>query len=136
MARNGLLPPRLAQVSASGTPRASLVLVLVSVTLIIAGAALAKGKLYEILLNLYAPFAMLIFFALALGAILLRRREPDLERPYLMPLYPLPALVSMAINLGLLALFLISDWKTGLCSALLLAAAAPLYLYGRSRWRA
>jgi amino acid transporter len=44
MARNGLLPPRLAQVSASGTPRASLVLVLVSVTLIIAGAALAKAS--------------------------------------------------------------------------------------------
>jgi APA family basic amino acid/polyamine antiporter len=136
MARNGLLPQRLAQVSASGTPRASLVLVLLSVTLITAGAALAKGKLYEILLNLYAPFAMLIFFALALGAILLRRREPDLERPYRMPLYPLPALVSMAINLALLALFLISDWKTGLCSALLLAAAAPLYFYGRARWRA
>jgi APA family basic amino acid/polyamine antiporter len=134
MARNGLLPPRLATVSKSGTPRASLLVVLVSVSLIIAGAALAKGKLYEILLNLYAPFAMVIFFTLALGAILLRRRAPDLKRPYRMPLYPLPALLSMTINILLLGLFLVSDWKTGIISALALAAAAPIYAYGR-RWR-
>ncbi len=135
MARKGLLPPRLATVSRSGTPRAALLLVLGSDILIIAGAALAKGKLYEILLNLYAPMAMVIFFALALGAIVLRRREPDLNRPYRMPFYPLPALVSMAINLALLALFLVSDWKTGLISALALSAAIPLYAYGRRRWR-
>ena len=136
MARNGLLPPGLVRVSKGGAPRTSLGVVLVSVILIIAGAALAKGKLYEILLNLYAPMAMVIFFMLALGAILLRRREPDLKRPYRMPIYPLPALVSMGINLALLVLFLVSDWKTGLISALFLAAAAPLYAYGRGRWRA
>ncbi len=135
MARKGLLPPRLASVSKSGTPRASLLVVLASVSLIIAGAALAKGKLYEVLLNLYAPMAMIIFFMMALGAILLRRRAPALKRPYRMPFYPLPSLVSMAINLALLVLFLVSDWKTGVWSAIFLAAGAPLYAYGRSRWR-
>ncbi len=135
MARNGLLPPRLAQVSKGGVPQASLLVVLFSVILIIAGAALAKGKLYEILLNLYAPMAMVIFFMLALGSLLLRRLEPTLKRPYRMPLYPVPALLSMAINLALLALFLVSDWKTAIFSALLLAAAAPLYALGRGRWR-
>jgi APA family basic amino acid/polyamine antiporter len=136
MARNGLLPPRLAQVSKSGVPQFSLLLVLFSVILIIAGAALAKGKLYEILLNLYAPMAMVIFFMLALGAIVLRRQAPNLERPYRMPFYPLPALLSMAINLALLALFLISDWKTAIFSALFLAGAAPLYALGLWRgWR-
>jgi APA family basic amino acid/polyamine antiporter len=109
--------------------------VLVSVILITAGAAMAKGKLYEVLLNLYAPMAMIIFFMLALGSVVLRRREPALPRPYLMPLYPIPALLSLAINLALLVLFLASDWKTGLASALLLAAAAPLYVYGKGRWR-
>ena len=96
---------------------------------------MAKGKLYEILLNLYAPMAMVIFFMMALGAIVLRRQAPDLDRPYRMPLYPLPAVVSMGINLLLLTLFLTSDWKTGLISALFLAAALPLYVYGRGRWR-
>jgi APA family basic amino acid/polyamine antiporter len=136
MARNGLLPPRLAQVSKGGVPQASLLLVLCSVILIIAGATLAKGKLYEILLNLYAPMVMVIFFMLALGSLLLRRREPNLNRPYRMPLYPLPALLSMTINLALLALFVISDWKTAIFSAVFLAMAAPLYLFGRwRRWR-
>ena len=135
MARQGLLPPGLAKVSKGGTPRAALLLVLGSVILIIAGAALAKGKLYEILLNLYAPMAMVIFFMLALGAIVLRRREPGLRRPYRMPLYPLPSLVSMGINLVLLVLFLVSDWKTGVFAALFLAAAVPIYAYGRRRWR-
>jgi APA family basic amino acid/polyamine antiporter len=135
MARNGLLPRRLAQVSNSGVPQISLLVVLASVIAIIAGAALARGKLYEILLNLYAPMAMVIFFMLALGSILLRRQAPDLKRPYRMPFYPLPALLSMAINVALLALFLVSDWKTALFSALFLAAAAPLYAFGRGRWR-
>ena len=135
MARNGVLPPGLARVSASGTPRASLVVVLAVTILIIAGADLAKGRLYEILLNLYAPFVMVVFGALAVGSLWLRRTEPDLPRPWRMPLFPLPALLSILINLVLLVLFLSSDWKTGICSALLLAAGAPLYLYGRGRWR-
>ena len=135
MARNGLLPPSLAQVAKNGTPQASLLVVLASVTLIIAGAALARGKLYEILLNLYSPLAMVIFFMLALGAFVLRRREPDLKRPYRMPFYPAPALVSMAINLALFVLFVTSDWKTAVFSVLLLAVAAPLYALGRGRWR-
>jgi APA family basic amino acid/polyamine antiporter len=134
MARNGLLPPRLAYVSKGGVPQASLLLVMASVIVIIAGAALAKGKLYEILLNLYAPMVMVIFFMLALGSILLRRREPNLNRPYRMPLYPAPALLSMTINLALLALFVISDWKTAIFSALFLAGAGPIYAFGR-RWR-
>jgi APA family basic amino acid/polyamine antiporter len=116
-------------------PLASLLVVLASVILIIAGAALARGKLYEILLNLYAPMAMVIFFMLALGALVLRREAPDLKRPYRMPFYPLPALLSMTINLALLALFLVSDWKTAIFSALFLAVAGPLYALGRGRWR-
>jgi APA family basic amino acid/polyamine antiporter len=135
MARNGRLPPALAIVSPGGTPRASLALVLASTILIIAGAELIKGKLYEILLNLYAPLVMLMFLVLALASIRMRRLEPDLPRPWKMPLFPLPALVSVAINLTLLILFLATDWKTGICSSLLVLIAVPLFYYGRSHWK-
>ena len=135
MARNGVLPPVLARVSANGTPQVSLLVVLTVTILIIAGADLAKGQLYEILLNLYAPFVMVVFAALAIASLRLRQTEPDLRRPWRMPLFPLPALLSILINVVLLVLFMTSDWKTGLCSALLLAAGAPIYLYGHSRWR-
>jgi len=135
MARKGNLPPQLATVSASGTPRAALVTGLVAASLIIAAADSVKGELYEILLDLYAPFIMLIFLAMAFASIRLRRAEPQLPRPWKMPLFPLPALLSMAINAALIGLFLVSDWKTGVWSAALLACAVPLYWLGKTRWQ-
>lgn len=136
MARKGMLPPGLATVSASGTPRAALVVVLVCIALVITGATFIKGGLYEVLLNLYAPNIMIIFLLLSYGALKLRRTEPDLPRPYKMPFYPLPALVSIVINGILLVLFLTTDLVTSVWSVIFLALAVPLYFLGRSRWRA
>ncbi len=136
MARKGMLPPGLATVSTSGTPRAALVVVLVSIALVITGATFIKGGLYEVLLNLYAPNIMIIFLLLSYGALKLRRTEPDLPRPYKMPFYPVPALVSMVINGILLVLFLTTDLVTSIWSIIFLALAVPLYFLGRSRWRA
>jgi len=135
LARYGMFPPKLGKVSASGAPRWSLLVVLASTSAIILAADLIKGPLYEILLNLYAPMVMLAFFLLAVGVIRLRMTEPDLVRPWKMPLFPLPALVSGALNLALLVFFLLSDWKTGICSAILLLLGVPLYMFGQSRWR-
>ena len=135
MARNGMLPPVLTPVSASGTPRRALALSVICMIAIIFAADLAKGPLYEILLNLYAPMVMVVFFLLSVSAIRLRRTEPDLYRPWKMPLFPFPAILSAALNLLLLGFFLVSDWKTGIWSALMLALAGPIYLIGRGRWR-
>lgn len=134
MARNGVLPPSLARVSRGGTPRISLLVVLAATIAIIAGAERVKGELYEVLLNLYAPMVMVVFLVLGLAAIRLRLAEPDLPRPWKMPLFPLPALLSIAINATLLVLFLVTDWKTGIWSALLLATALPIFWFGRARW--
>jgi APA family basic amino acid/polyamine antiporter len=135
MAREGRLPPLLATVSKSGTPRAALIVVVVATSLVILSADLLKGELYEVLLNLYAPNIMLIFLILAYGAIRLRNREPDLARPYKMPLYPWPAILTIVANGALLVLFVVSDWRTGLYSLLSLALALPLYALGRAWWR-
>ena len=136
MAREGVLPPGLATVSKGGTPRPALIVVVVATALVILSADLFKGELYEVLLNLYVPNAMIIFLMLSYGAIRLRRTEPDLPRPYRMPLFPLPAILSIAANAVLIVVFVISDWKTGLYCVLALSAAVPIYAYGRSRWRA
>lgn len=135
MARGGRLPPALAAVSKSGAPRLALLAGAAAICVIIAAADSVKGQLYEILLDLYAPFIMVIFLVFGLAAIRLRRAEPGLPRPWKMPLYPLPALLSVALNAILLAVFLVSDWKTGIWSGLLLACAAPLYLIGKARWQ-
>jgi basic amino acid/polyamine antiporter, APA family len=135
MARQGNLPPALAAVSKSGTPRAALLTGCLAIAVIIIAADSVKGQLYEILLDLYAPFVMIILLSFSLAVIRLRRTEPQLPRPWKMPLFPLPALVSVALNVILLALFLVSDWKTGIWSAVLLACAVPLYWLGKSRWQ-
>lgn len=135
LARAGRLPRVLANVSRSGTPRLALLTGCIAIAAIIAAADSVKGPLYEILLDLYAPFIMLIFLAMSYGVIHLRRAEPDLPRPWKMPLYPLPAIVSLVLNAGLLMVFLVSDWKTGIWSALLLACAVPLYWLGNSYWK-
>ncbi|MEO7054476.1 MAG: APC family permease [Rhizomicrobium sp.] len=135
MARKGMLPPALATVSASGTPRAALVVVIVSIALVVTGASFIQGGLYEVLLNLYAPNIMIIFLLLSYGALRLRRTEPDLYRPYKMPFFPIPALISIAVNAILLLLFLSTDLVTSVWSIVFLAAAVPLYALGRSRWR-
>lgn len=135
MAREGVLPPQLAIVSTGGTPRRALVVVVAATALVILSADLFKGELYEVLLNLYVPNAMIIFLMLSYGAIRLRRTEPDLVRPYKMPLYPLPAIVSIAANAVLIVVFVISDWKTGIYCILALSLAVPIYAFGRSRWR-
>ena len=136
MAREGVLPPALAVVSKGGTPRPALIVVVVATALVILSADLFKGELYQVLLNLYVPNAMIIFLMLSFGAIRLRRTEPNLPRPYRMPFFPLPALVSMTANAVLIVVFVVSDWKTGLYCVLALSAAFPIYAYGRSRWRA
>ena len=135
MARMGSLPPALATGVAKWHPRAALVTGCIAISLIIIAADSVKGQLYEILLDLYAPFIMIILLSFSLAVIRLRRIEPDLPRPWKMPLFPLPALLSVALNVVLLALFLVSDWKTGIWSAALLACAVPLYWIGKSRWQ-
>jgi basic amino acid/polyamine antiporter, APA family len=135
MAREGVLPPSLANVSLSGTPRRALVLVVVATALVILSADLFKGELYQVLLNLYVPNAMIIFLMLSYGAIRLRRTEPDLPRPYKMPFFPVPAILNMTANAVLIVVFVVSDWKTGIYSVLALSAAVPIYAFGRGRWR-
>ena len=135
MARSGMLPPRLRDVSMGGTPRPALLVVIVATAAIIFAADMVKGPLYEILLDLYAPFAMLIFLGLSVAVIHLRRREPDLPRPWKMPLYPLPALLSILFNGVLLVLFLVSAPKTAVFSILFLLAGGLIYRFGRGRWR-
>jgi APA family basic amino acid/polyamine antiporter len=92
MARNGILPAFLTRVSKSGTPR----MALLCSTLI--AAFLASTGSYERLIAIGAPFLIGVPAVTDLAAIALRLREPALERPFKMPLFPLPALLGFAVN--------------------------------------
>ena len=133
MAREGRLPPVLATVSKSGTPRAALIVVVVATSLVILGADLHQGRTVRGAAQSLCPQ-----HHADLPDLELWRdppapdRSPICARPYKMPFYPWPALLTIAANGALLVLFVVSDWRTGIYSLLSLALALPLYALGRA----
>jgi APA family basic amino acid/polyamine antiporter len=118
MARNRVLPFVLTRVSASGTPRIAL--------LCTTGAAalLASSGGYERLIAIGAPFTIGVPAICDLAAIALRVKEPALERPFRMPLFPIPALVGFTVNALLVgSLFYEDPFDSSLGVGLLVAIA-------------
>jgi APA family basic amino acid/polyamine antiporter len=91
------------------------------------------GNLYNNLLN-YVVFAVLIFYVLTIaGVFVLRRKQPDAERPYRAFGYPIvPALYILAASviLVVLLLYLTSTTWPGL---LIVLTGIPVYLLWRKR---
>jgi APA family basic amino acid/polyamine antiporter len=103
MARNRVLPAVLTKVSASGTPRIALLCTTIG------AALLASTGGYERLIAIGAPFTIGVPAFTDLAAIRLRLREPELERPFRMPLFPAPAVIGFAINAVLVAAIIYED---------------------------
>jgi APA family basic amino acid/polyamine antiporter len=96
----------LTRVAPNGTPRAAL---LVTVG---AAALLASVGIYDVLIAFSTSLLATVGVAVNLAAIVLRYREPDLERPWKMPLFPLPALLALTLNSILLVAFVTEDPAT------------------------
>ncbi len=96
----------LSHVAANGTPRAALFATMA------AAGLLATVGVYELLLAFSAALIAALSVCVNAAAIALRWREPDLERPYRMPLFPLPALFALAVNTALFGLFVHEDPAT------------------------
>lgn len=124
MARDGVLPEQLARTSKSGTPRPALV-----VGSLIAAAAALSGTYLE-LVAVVVPMTAAIMASIDYAAIIMRRKEPDLDRPFKMPLYPLPAIAGISLNLTLLVAMTIDDpWHSliGIGAATVLGAGYALF---------
>ncbi|HEY2482277.1 MAG TPA: APC family permease [Caulobacteraceae bacterium] len=129
MARHGALPAWLGQVAPGGTPRNSLmVLVLVS------GAFAATGG-YESIVRIYAPWSIGVILIVCLSSIRLRYAEPDLPRPWRMPLFPWIAIAASLTQASLVALVMWDDPKSGVLSALAAVVPVPFYFLFARRWR-
>jgi APA family basic amino acid/polyamine antiporter len=128
MARDGVLPAALARVSASGTPRTALVAT-GAVALL-----LATSGTYEQLLAMAAPVTILVDVAVILAALRLRRTEPELPRPFRMPLFPATPLLALALNVALLVAVVWEDPVYSLLGVGLVAAISGAQrALGRSR---
>ncbi len=129
MARDGALPPAMAKVAANGTPRWGLIVGVV-------GASLIAGTgSYESIVRIYSPWNMGAILMICLSAIRLRIAEPDLPRPFKMPLFPWTAIFAAAIQAGLMVVVIWDDPVDGLWSALVAFAPLPVYLAFAKSWR-
>lgn len=132
MARDGIFPRGLAAVHRRvGTPARAMLL----------QAAWASGLIaffgaFERLM-IYTGFAVTLFAALAVGAlILLRARRPEMERPFRTPLYPWLPGGYIAASVWILAYTVAGHPRETALGVLTIAAGLPLYWYRRRAARA
>ncbi len=90
---------------------------------------------YETLLD-YAMFALWISYALMVaGMMILRRKQPQLERPYRMWGYPVTPLLFLAVAVWFLGNTLIEKPGPSVAGLLLIASGVPVYFVWRKSSR-
>lgn len=100
--------PYVSDVAGNGTPMVA------AVIMVAAEALLAIVGIYTVLLAFSTWLMTAVAVTVNLAAIVMRRRQPALDRPYRMPLFPLPAILALVVNTALLAGFLYESPLTAL----------------------
>lgn len=103
LARRGNLPRMLSNVAANGTPRMAIVFIAV-----IATSFILTGS-YVPLATTTTALTQFNFVAALASLFALRKKEPDLERPFRAPLYPWFPVLALAVGLAVLAVFMFRD---------------------------
>lgn len=128
LGRDRLFPNVATRVNSGGSPTVAL-----AITAVVAAGLVLTGG-FETVFLLMGAFTIFAFVMTDASIFVLRRREPDLPRPFRARLYPwLPALV-LLLDSALLAAFIAADLRSGLVMALLISAAIPIaWLIRRNR---
>jgi basic amino acid/polyamine antiporter, APA family len=127
--RDGLFTEKAAAVSAGGTPRVAL-----AISSAAAVALILSGTFEEIIAVATILF-LLLYISAYVAVFVLRRREPDLPRPYHALGFPYTTIVVCAGCLLVLAAAILADARSAIAAGLLLAACAPVYAWLARRRR-
>src|SRR5437667_6790911 len=103
-----------------------------SVFLIVSGSVGARGaQLYSDLLT-FTSFASLLFNTLTIaGLFVLRRKRPELARPYKVPAYPIIPLLFLATAIFFLIFIAVGDPRNSGFGAIIIMSGIPLFLFLR-----
>jgi APA family basic amino acid/polyamine antiporter len=125
LSRDGLLPAFFRNVNQGGSPSmATIFTAAASIIVALTGSfALAFG--------LIATLQSAAFVLVISSLFVLRRREPELSRPFRAMAYPWAPLIVLAIDLGLLGLFLNANRLGGLYAILFWLLAVPFAMIAR-----
>jgi APA family basic amino acid/polyamine antiporter len=128
MAEDGFSTRRASTVGRHGNP-------VVAVFLTWAGAAaliIAGG--FEFLLNLCSLFFVVLYSALLVGVLVLRRREPGAERPWRAWGHPFTTVLCLLAWVAIAVIMAVAAPQSALSAILMTAASIPIYLAVK-HWR-
>lgn len=122
MAKDGLIPSYFCRTSeARGAPIQAILLQSLWASVLILSGSFEQ-------LVIYSGTVLMIFSALAVGAVLiLRRKEPDLPRPYRTPLYPLIPAFFILVSIVIVGSTLYERPLEGVMGIATVLAGTPLY---------
>ena len=116
----------------SGAPRRALIVqAFISLILVAFGAATRAG--FETMVAYTAPVFWLTLLMMGVALFVLRRREPERDRPFRVPLYPLTPLLFCATSAGMLYSSVAYAGRGALLGVAVMLAGLPLLAIGRSR---
>ena len=121
LARAGHLPAKLSEVASTGTPRSAL-----TVSSVLAAAFAATGT-YATVVAVNVAMTVALVIVVNTAAVRLRSMEPNLPRPFRIPVYPLPAIAAVGLNLALLAALVVEDPTHSLGGFAFLAVIGAVY---------
>lgn len=121
MSRDGLLPARVASVNEGGTPTGAL-----AASTAVALAFILTGT-FDQVLALLAFFFVLDYLLSFTSLFVLRRREPDVPRPYRVWGYPWTTGIALVGSLAFVAGAVVGDRANSTRSLVLLALSYPAY---------
>ncbi len=111
--------------SANGTPYVAIVFQVIVVTTLV-----ATGTFQTVLI--YTQFSLLLSsFLTVLGLIVLRFREPNLERPYKVWGYPIPPIFFLAITLWMMISVILEKPKESLLGLITVIAGLIIFFFSR-----
>ena len=125
MAGDGLMPSAITRVNVGGTPSvALLVSAAVTIALVLSGS-------FNAVLAISAFFFVLQYASSFLAVFVLRRREPDLPRPYKAWGYPVVPAIVLVGALAFLAGNFVTDRTNSINALYVLVASIPAYFITR-----
>jgi len=120
--RDGLMPAWLTSVNRGGTPTAALFTgTVVSTILVISGT-------FDTLIGIASILFVMVYLSGFISIVLLRRREPQLNRPFKAWFYPWGNLLVLAASAAFLVGAVIADLKEALFTLIFVALTVPAYV--------
>ena len=126
ISRDGLFTKRASTVNAGGTPTVALF-----TSTAVAVLFIVFGQTFEKVITVLAFFFVANYALSFISVFVLRRREPDKERPYRAWGYPWTTALALLGSIAFLVGAIASDTRNSVYALLLLAASYPVFRLSR-----